>query len=99
MSYKTGDTVVCIDAKIILHPTGLVAGNEYVVHYTDGKNCTAVEGVFASAEQHHMGLGLWCAHCGARNPTHLAHFLPSRFIKLDPLMKAERVETSEPVAA
>lgn len=95
MNYKAGDMVVCVDAKQILYPTGLVAGKEYLVQFTDG-DCTAVEGVYVTEEQLHGHM--ICAACGTFNPDGLAHFFPSRFIKLDPLKEAERVETSEPVA-
>lgn len=87
MNYKAGDTVVCIDAKKILYPTGLKAGQEYVVAFTNGTTCTAVVGVRATPMQ--IGRHLICAECGEPNPECLAHFNPWRFIKLDPLMKLE----------
>lgn len=80
MNYKAGDTVICIDAKTILYPTNLVAGQKYVVHFTDGRDCTSVEGV-RPVDRPASG---WCHACGEH--THgLGHFFPSRFIKLDDL--------------
>lgn len=95
MNYKVGDTVVCIDAQTIYRPTALVRGAEYLVTFL-APRCVAVEGVHPVRPEGWEARNIRCPICGSAG-LGLAHFLPSRFIKLDGLTETQ--DTHEEVTA
>lgn len=85
-NYKVGDEVVCVDSQTILYETVLIAGATYKVVFL-AERCVALDGVYP-----YRSLGENNTCCACLTITKLAHFFPSRFLKLDGLTEDQTTE-------